>query len=270
VGTDGDMEKAAQNIGELDGKVDAIGLGGIDLYVWLGEKRYVIRDAKKLKEAAKRTPVVDGSGLKHTLERKVVDDLFSRGVLRPGMTFFITSGVDRWGMVEAISRNGGKLIIGDLMFALNIAIPLHSIGSLRTLGSVILPIATNLPFTVLYPTGSKQLERTPKFVQYFKQADVIAGDYLYIDKYMPEGLKGKIILTNTTTSENVEELKKRGVSLLITTTPVIEGRSFGTNVLEGVFTALLGKPGTPPHYPEYEKLIAQLNLGPNIRVLNED
>jgi len=61
------------------------------------------------------------------------------------MTFFITSGVDRWGMVEAISKNGGKLIIGDLMFALNIAIPLHSIGSLRALGSVILPIAANLP-----------------------------------------------------------------------------------------------------------------------------
>jgi len=60
------------------------------------------------------------------------------------------------------------------------------------------------------------------------KADVIAGDYLYIDKYMPEDLQGKIILTNTTTSENVEELKKRGVSLLITTTPVIEGRSFGT------------------------------------------
>jgi len=83
---------------------------------------------------------------------------------------------------------------------------------------------------VLYPTGSKQLERTPKFVQYFKQADVIAGDYLYIDKYMPEDLQGKIILTNTTTSENVEELKKRGVSLLITTTPVIE-----EEVLEPMF-----------------------------------
>jgi len=63
VGTDGDMQKAVQKIGELDGRVDAIGLGGIDLYLWLGEKRYVIRDAKKLKEAAKITPVVDGSGL---------------------------------------------------------------------------------------------------------------------------------------------------------------------------------------------------------------
>jgi len=110
---------------------------------------------------------------------------------------------------------------------------------------------------VLYPTGSKQLERTPKFVQYFKQADVIAGDYLYIDKYMPEDLQGKIILTNTTTSENVEELKKRGVSLLITTTPVIE-----EEVLEPMFWRRFhcsaGQTWYPPHYPEYEKLIANL------------
>jgi len=34
VGTDGDMQKAVQKIGELDGRVDAIGLGGIDLYLW--------------------------------------------------------------------------------------------------------------------------------------------------------------------------------------------------------------------------------------------
>jgi hypothetical protein len=270
IGTDGDMQKAIQKISELDGQVDAIGLGGIDLYLWLGKKRYVIRDAKKLKEAAKITPVVDGSGLKHTLEKRVVQDLFNRGIFKPGMTFFVTSGVDRWGMVEAISNGGGKLIIGDLMFALNIPLALHSIDSLRNLGSIILPIAANLPFTILYPTGTKQLERTPKFEQYFKMANVVAGDYLYIDKYMPDDLKGKIILTNTTTSENVEELKKRGVSLLITTTPVINGRSFGTNVIEGVFTAILGKPGTPPDYPEYQTLIDELNLGPNIRVLNED
>jgi hypothetical protein len=255
IGTDGDMDKAVDKISQLDGKVDAIGLGGIDLYLWLGKSRYVIRDAKKLKQAAKITPVVDGSGLKHTLERLVVRELFDKGIFKPGMTFFVTSGVDRCGMVEAISQGGGKLIIGDLMFALNIPMPLHSISSLKNLGSLVLPIAANLPFTMLYPTGSKQLEHTPKFEQYFKQADVVAGDYLYIDKYMPDNLEGKIILTNTTTAEKVEELKKRGVSLLVTTTPVLNGRSFGTNVLEGVFTALLGKPGTPPDYPEYQNII---------------
>jgi len=53
---------------------------------------------RKLKQAAKITPVVDGSGLKHTLERKVVDDLFSEEFSVLELTFFITSGVDRWGM----------------------------------------------------------------------------------------------------------------------------------------------------------------------------
>ncbi len=33
VGTDGDLQKAHAMIAELDGKVDAIGLGGIDLYL---------------------------------------------------------------------------------------------------------------------------------------------------------------------------------------------------------------------------------------------
>ena len=31
IGTDGDMERAAQLYGELDGKVDAFGVGGTDL-----------------------------------------------------------------------------------------------------------------------------------------------------------------------------------------------------------------------------------------------
>jgi hypothetical protein len=65
-GTDGDFQGAICLIRELDGKVDAIGLGGIDLYLVAGGRRYAIRDAQKLKEAAKKTPVVDGSGLKHT------------------------------------------------------------------------------------------------------------------------------------------------------------------------------------------------------------
>ncbi|NPV89068.1 quinate 5-dehydrogenase [Coprothermobacteraceae bacterium] len=270
IGTDGNVQKAIEKIAELDGKVDAIGLGGIDLYLWLGKKRYLIKDAQKLAKAARKTPVVDGSGLKHTLEKFVVADLFERGIFRPGMKFLVTSAVDRWGMLEGIHSYGGQLIIGDLMFALDVAVPLRTIGSLKAIGSLILPIAVRLPFQVLYPTGHKQLERKPKFGKYFAEADVIAGDYLYIDKYMPERLDGKIVLTNTTTPDNVNELRRRGVKLLVTTTPVLNGRSFGTNVMEGVFTALLGRPGTPPDFPEYVQLIKELRLGPTIRVLQED
>ena len=74
-GTDGDMKRMIALIQEYDGKVDAFGLGGIDLYVFAEDKRYVIRDARKITQAAKLTPIVDGSGLKHILDRRAIEYL---------------------------------------------------------------------------------------------------------------------------------------------------------------------------------------------------
>src|SRR5579871_5129054 len=72
VGTDGKLDAAIAKVKELDGHVDAIGLGGIDVYLYAGRHRYALRDGLRLLEAAKTTPVVDGSGLKNTLERAAV------------------------------------------------------------------------------------------------------------------------------------------------------------------------------------------------------
>ena len=73
IGTDGDLERARALISELDGKVDAIGLGGIDLHLVAAGRRYLIRDAKKLAEAARKTPVVDGGHLKMVIDRETID-----------------------------------------------------------------------------------------------------------------------------------------------------------------------------------------------------
>ncbi len=72
IGTDGDMNKAEALLKELDGKVDAFGMGGIDLYIVTGGRRYAIRDAERLARAVTKTPIVDGGGLKNTLERRVI------------------------------------------------------------------------------------------------------------------------------------------------------------------------------------------------------
>src|SRR5512136_2701178 len=114
IGTNGNWDKAIELIHSLDGKIDAFGMGGIDLYVQLGGKRYVIRDAKKLLAAATRTPMVDGSGLKNTLERKCIMDIQKDGVydLR-GKKVLMVSGVDRFGMAEAFEEVGAQLTVGD-------------------------------------------------------------------------------------------------------------------------------------------------------------
>lgn len=80
-GTDGDVAKAAALLEAFDGNVDAIGLGGTDLYLVAGTHRYVFRESARLLSHVKRTPLVDGSGLKNTLERTLVRRLAAEGTV---------------------------------------------------------------------------------------------------------------------------------------------------------------------------------------------
>ncbi|MBI4734294.1 MAG: quinate 5-dehydrogenase [Rubrobacteridae bacterium] len=270
IGTDGDFDKAIKLLNDLDGKADAIGLGGIDLYFVANGKKYMVRDAKKLYNAVRITPVVDGSGLKNSLEREAIHYLVNdAGLSLKDKTVLMVSAVDRFGMAEALHEIGCKMIFGDLIFGLNIPFPIRTMSTYKTLAKLMLPIVTRLPFKILYPTGSQQeKEPSEKYSRYYREADIIAGDYLFVRKYMPRDMHGKWILTNTTTEADVAELKERGVELLITSTPVFEGRSFGTNVLEAALLALLGKTWDEVTPQDYLAVLKKLGYVPRIERLN--
>jgi hypothetical protein len=265
IGTNGDWDKAIQLIKDLDGKIDAFGMGGIDLYVQLGGKRYVIRDAKKLMAAAKKTPMVDGSGLKNTLERKCIMDVQKDRIYNlTGKNVLMVCGIDRFGMAEAFEEVGANLTVGDLIYTIGIPIPLHSLRSLRLVGSIVAPFVVNLPFDMLYPTGEKQNDIIPKHSKYYYNADVIAGDFLYIRRYLPDKLSNKVIITNTTTRDDLVLLKERGVAKVITTTPDMGGRSFGTNVIEALMVSILGKPIDQIKPDDYYGMLKELNMKPGV------
>ena len=84
---------------------------------------------------------------------------------------------------------------------------MHSLRTLRILGSVAAPFIVNMPFDKLYPTGKEQDVIIPKHSKYYYLADVLAGDFLYIRRYLPEKLNGQVIITNTTTREDMQMLK---------------------------------------------------------------
>ncbi len=271
IGTDGDIKKAIELVEKIDGKVDAIGMGGIDLYIWAGNRSYIIRAALPIKKAAKITPIVDGSGLKNTLERKVIQYLHNNGTINfTGKKVLITSGMDRFGMAESLEYCGADIILGDLMFALGINIPVYSLKSLHRIAAVAAPIACRLPFHMLYPIGSEQNKNiSNKFTKYFDDAEVVAGDLHYIKRFMPINMENKIIITNTVTKEDVSQLKDRGVKLLVTTTPEFNGRSFGTNVMEGVVISLLKINKRGRTLDEYEKILNELDFKPRVEYLNK-
>jgi hypothetical protein len=268
IGTDGDMRRAARILSELDGRVDAFGLGGTDLYIVAGRRRYSFRDIIKLAGHAKLTPLLDGSGLKHTLEREAIR-LLEPDIRWKGCRVLMVSALDRFGMAEALSGAGADMVFGDVIFSLNLPLPLRSFAALKLLATTLLPVVTQLPFQWFYPTGDKQEQEVlGRGTKYYAWADVLAGDFLYIRRYAPEDLHGKIILTNTTTKADLEWAERSGVWKMVTTTPRIGGRSFGTNVMEAFFVALSGK-GRPLSESEYLDYIHQIGFKPEITVLND-
>ncbi|MDX1377309.1 MAG: hypothetical protein R3307_00545 [Anaerolineales bacterium] len=270
IGTDGDMEAAALKFKELDGTVDAFGVGGADLGAIIDGKWYPLHSVTPMVRYVKKTPLVDGGGLKNTLENKApafLDEKIGDYIDTQGRRVLVALGADRWGLAQAFSDLGYETVYGDLMFGLDIPIAIHKLSTLKTVAGLLMPIAGRLPFEWIYPTGEKQEKRTPKWGKYYAWATVIAGDCHYIKRFMPDDLTGKVIVTNTTTPEDIEAFRKAGVKYIVTTTPVLEGRSFGTNMMEAALVAVSGKE-RPLSWDELSEMLDKLGFEPQIQKLN--
>lgn len=270
IGTDGDMEAAAHLFRELDGKVDAFGVGGADLGTYIDGKYYPFHSVQKMVRYVHKTPIVDGGGLKNTLENNVAAflELHLKNELdRQGRKVMVTVGIERWGLSTSFAVAGYQIAFCDLMFALGLPFTIRSINGLRRLGTFLVPVVTRLPFSWLYPTGDQQDLRKPRWEKQYRWATVVAGDCHYIRSHIPDHLPGKIIVTNTTTSEDVALFKQIGIHCLVTTTPILEDRTFGTNMMEAALVALSGKE-RPLEWDEYESLLNALNFTPELQILN--
>jgi hypothetical protein len=266
------MEAAALKYKELDGKVDAFGVGGADLGVLVEGKWYPLYSVQPMVRFVKQTPLVDGSGLKNTLENKAaafLDENIGAYINSCGRKVLFTGGADRWGLSKSFSEAGYEIVFGDLMFGLGLPFTIHKLSSLKTLAALVMPIVGRVPFEWVYPTGEKQEKRTPKWGKYYEWATVIAGDCHYIKRFMPDRLPGKVIVTNTTTPEDVETFREAGVKYLVTTTPVLEGRSFGTNMMEAALVAVSGK-GRPLTWEELSQMLDKLGFEPQLQELNKE
>lgn len=277
IGTDGDLRKFAELLQQLDGKVDALCFGGMDIWIRCGKRKYALREPARLAQIVKQTPVVDGSGLKDTMEREAIHWLQRNGIVDfRNRKVLLVSAVDRFGMAEEFWNLGVDLRVGDLAFGLGIPLLIKSRRVYETLGAIFLPLIAQLPINWIYPTGKKQEQIKPKFERFYRWAEVITGDFLLIRKHLPvpspqspTPLSGKIILTNTTTRDDAELLRQLGISLLITTTPELDGRTFGTNVMEGVIVAHLQCRPDELTRDDYMRALKNMVWKPNVRELKK-
>jgi hypothetical protein len=264
-GTDGDRAKFKALMEELDGNVAALGVGGADIWIATSKKRYAFKEIVELVSGVKTTPVVDGSGLKHTLERETLYRLQRDGTVDfKQEKALLVSAVDRFGMAQALDELCPDVVYGDFLFGLGVPIPIRSYQTVEGFASLIAPIITKLPIQWFYPTGSKQEERKPSFPKYWADRTFLCGDWHYIRRYAPDDLTGKTVLTQTVRSADIEWLKSAGLKRLITTTPEMGGETFATNVMEGVIVALVGKKPDEMTPEDYLGVLKELDWSPGV------
>lgn len=268
IGTGGDIQRAQQLFTELDGQVDALSVGGMDLYVRLEGREYPIYSALKLVKGVKSTPIVDGRVLKYVYERRLFELLGD--ALGPNPRFqraFMPFSIDRIGLAEAVSTVTGELVLGDLLFALGVPWTITGLDRFKRVARILMPFMRYLPLSMILPPGVEGEKHKPKAERLWREADLIVGDMHYIYTYSPEELDGKTVITNTTTPANIELLQDRGVRMVVTTSPRYEGRSFGINTMEAALTAYAGL-GRALNDEELNALIDEIGLKPWVQPLN--
>lgn len=265
IGTNGNEKLFRKIIQRLDKEgYDAFGLGGADIFLSFAELIvelfWVVRLIRGIK-----TPIADGSGLKHTLEPYVIKYIDKNIIPISGKKVLIVSAVDRYGMAKTFHELGCEVLYGDFIFTLGLNWPIYSYEKFEKFAKIALRIVQFSPISWFYPTGKNQ-DKDPinRFWEYYNWADIIAGDGHLIRKYLPDNLQSKLIITNTVTNDHIELFKKRKLSYLVTTTPNYGGRSYGTNLIEAIFSVLLSKHPRDISSEEYLNLITQLNYKPEL------
>jgi hypothetical protein len=266
IGVDGDRQRARRLFLEMDSKVDAFGFGGADMGFWVDNHWQRLHSVASLVDGVK-TPVADGGRLRRVIERKCVQRMTPLTAPISPKRVLVCTAAARYDLARSFVDAGYDFLFGDLGFAAGLPLPVRSLRSLHILARVLFPIFARLPFEWLYPTGEKQQEIHPKFSTWFQWATVFADDFHYVRRHLPDRLDGKIIVTNTTTAQDVELLRQRGLRTLVTTTPRLDGRSFGTNVIEAGLIAISGK-GRPLTPDEIRAMLHADDLTPSVLELN--
>jgi len=181
IGTDGDTKRAKELLEELDGKVDALGLGGTDLYLRAGDRKYLIRQTATLVKNIRKTPFVDGGGLKASWERWLITDYLpkEKGIsFRGRRVVLVWDGLPahrsrtvraylarerRWLMVEPLPGYAPELNPDELVW-----------NYMKRTGTAKQPLRKGDQMQARIDADLQAIQRNPKLVRSFFRAPSVA------------------------------------------------------------------------------------------------
>jgi len=272
LGTNGDLEKAAELLLRWDKDADAIGLGNIKFPYGVGPRFLSRNKHSKIKDlgAQIQTPVTMGSALRDVayewalrfIEYKFGDYfsnsrvLFFSGMYNYRIAKVMSEFTDNLTFADPILENGIPKFINSLKdveaYARSAHEVLQWVPSKRLTHSVV-PVNAWNQYIIRKAMQKATILVVPNhgFDDYLKNATL-------------EELGGKTIISSTLDDDRVTFLKERGVDVIIDTTPKILQRVVGVNVLEALILAALGRNRDQMRADDLLEVISSQKMDPRV------
>ncbi len=242
VGTGGDLRRAAALLRALDGRVHALGLGGVNRALLLGGRAYPLPAGEWLASQVRLTPVADGAFWKAAVEPEAVRHLAREGFPLAGRTVGLASILDRPALAAALVELGCRVRVGDAFYALGLPFWFPSPRAFAPVARLTLPALRRLPLRRIYPLGERQERVAGAPPRRFAGIDVLAGDFHFLRHRLPPDLGGRAVIASSFTDADRGLLRERGLGALGIFVPTLAGRAHGANVWEAMAAAAHGRP----------------------------
>jgi predicted amino acid dehydrogenase len=272
VGCGGDIERAKQMIVEVDGRIDVIALEGIPARLQLGSETATHETGRMLCDAARRTPVVDGSEIRPAVERwgTVLAERAQPGLFTDRRTLMVP-GLNHTGMAHSLSMRASQMRYADPVVFFGLP-RLPGVGS-----PSMLPKVARATLKALRTASLRRLVPRPeehgarKADGLVKWAEVLAGEIGTIRSFAPEDLRGKTVVVESADDDDVADLRRRGVAILVTLMPsLVPGEPAGRRscaTLQALLVAMLSSTDAPLTEDTFLDMISEIQWIPSVRYI---
>jgi predicted amino acid dehydrogenase len=264
MGADNDTGKAWELMRRQQATADAIGLGEIGDHWNVGQNTVVNKETKRLLNVVTRVPATTGATLRRLLQvravryvQKHLGDYFNNNLV------LFLSGMRNYDMAVALSDYTPNLSFADALTQTGAPALLTSLTQLEL-------YSKGHDFALSGKRG-EMLEAALSGFKNNRLAAAVAKSHVVVGTFAEikavgsaANLEGKTVITSAVDDDRLAFFAKCKVNLVIDVSPQLFKHVVGTNVIEAMILASLGKPQGEVSDDDFAEILDELDIKPRL------
>jgi predicted amino acid dehydrogenase len=264
LGADNDMGKAWELMRRQQASADAIGLGEVGDHYHVGQDTRINKETQRLLNVVTRVPATTGATLRRLLQVRAVRHVQNElGHYFNNNLVLFMSGMRNYDMAAALSDYTPNLKFADALAQTGTPAMLTSLMQLELYAKGSDWALSGRPGEMLEAAlGNFKRSRIATEVG---KAHVIVGTFHELKEVgTSRNLAGKTIITSAVDDTRMAFFKQCKVNLVVDVSPQLFDRVVGTNVIEAMILAALGKPPESVSDDDLLEIIDELDIKPRL------